>query len=79
MNDEHALREKAREVIQAEKFPNRDPDRMWGGPSNGTDCTICGGPVNRNELELELEFARNGDDLAVDTYHVHIPCFAAWQ
>lgn len=79
MDDECARREKAREVIQAGKLPNRPPDRMWGGPGVGADCTICSASVKLDELELEIEFARNGGDAGVSTYHVHIPCFAAWQ
>jgi hypothetical protein len=35
--------------------------------------------VKRDELEFEIEFARDGDDPAASTYHVHIRCFAAWQ
>ena len=79
MNDECTLREKARAVIQGGKLPNRHPDRMWGGPGVGADCTICNAPVKRDELEFEIEFARDGDDSADGTYHVHIRCFAAWQ
>jgi len=52
---------------------------MWGGPGVGADCTVCNVSVKRNELEFEIEFARDGDDPGVDTYHVHISCFAAWQ
>ena len=78
VSDEGPLRE-AREVIQGKKLPNRPPDRMWGGPGAGADCAICSAPVTRAELEFEIEFARAGDDPGVDTYHVHIHCFAAWQ
>ena len=35
MPDERALREKAREVIEQHKLPNRKPDRMWGGKGLG--------------------------------------------
>jgi hypothetical protein len=79
VSDEGTRREKAREVIQGKKLPNRPPDRMWGGPGAGADCAICSAPVTRAELEFEIEFARAGDDPGVDTYHVHIHCFAPWQ
>ena len=79
LNDERALREKAREVIQAGKLPNRRPDRMWGGPGAGADCTICGVPVKPGEVEFEIEFARGGDDRCLDQYHVHVRCLAAWE
>jgi hypothetical protein len=52
---------------------------MWGGPGVGADCTICNAPVKRDELEFEIEFARDGDDLGASMYHVHIRCFAAWE
>lgn len=79
MSADHVLREKAREVIQAGKLPNRPPERTWGGSGVGADCTICNELVKRDELELEIEFARDGNDGTLDTYHVHIRCFAAWE
>lgn len=87
MTDEHAhdprgeavLREKARQVVQAGTLPNRRPDRTWGGPGIGSDCTICETPVKHDELEFEIEFARNGDNPHSDTYHLHARCFEAWQ
>jgi hypothetical protein len=77
MNDD-ALREKAREAIQAGKLPNRRPIRSWGGPGAGAPCTICGALVTLDELELEIEFARDGD-AGRDEHHVHVPCFTAWE
>ena len=79
MKDECTLREKAREVIQGGELPNRAPDRIWGGPGAGDDCTICHAPVKCDELEFEIEFTRDGDHPGLDTYHVHIRCFAAWE
>jgi hypothetical protein len=79
MSDECTPREKAREVIQAGKLPNRRPDRMWGGPGVGADCTICGAPVKRDEVEFEIEFAGSGQGSGLHTYHVHVRCFAAWE
>ncbi|MGH9892039.1 MAG: hypothetical protein ACREA0_08675 [bacterium] len=79
MNDESALRAKAREVIQGGTLPNSHPDRMWGGPGVGANCMICSEPAKRDELEFEIEFARNGDDPGLNTYHVHVRCFAAWE
>ena len=79
MADECALREKARSVIQAGMMPNRHPDRMWGGPGAGVDCTICRAPVKRDETEFEIEFVRDGDGAGSENYHLHIQCFAAWE
>jgi hypothetical protein len=79
MSDECPLREKAREVIKAGTLPNRSPDRTWGGPGVGADCIVCRAPVTRDEVEFEIEFARDGDNPGLDKYHVHIRCFAAWE
>ena len=79
MPDELILREKARAVLQAGKLPSRAPDRTWGGPGVGVPCSVCDFPVNKNELEFEIEFAHNGDNSGLDKFHVHIRCFAAWE
>ena len=79
MPNEIVLREKARAVVQAGKLPARRPDRTWGGPGVGAPCTICELPVTKDELEFEIEFARNGDNPGLDKYHIHVRCFAAWE
>jgi hypothetical protein len=77
--EEQALRAKVREVLQAGKLPNRRPDRTWGGPGVGAPCPVCDLPVTRDQMEFEIEFARNGDSPGLDKLHVHIRCFAAWE
>jgi hypothetical protein len=77
--EEQALRAKAREVLEAGKLPNRRPDRTWGGPGVGAACRICGVPVAHDQMEFEIEFARDGDYPGLDDYHVHMRCFAAWE
>ena len=79
MPDEPILREKARAAVRAGKLPARRPDRMWGGPGVGADCAVCGRPVTPDEMEFEIQFARNGDNPGLDKFHVHIRCFAAWE
>jgi hypothetical protein len=79
ISDECILREKARELIQAGALPNRRPDRTWGGPGSGADCSICRAPVGRDEVEFEIEFDRNGDGPGPSNHHVHLRCFAAWE
>jgi hypothetical protein len=79
ISDECILREKARELIQAGTLPNRRPDRTWGGPGSGADCSICSAPVGPDEVEFEIEFDRNGDAPGPSNYHVHLRCFAAWE
>ena len=82
MPDEAILREKARVVIQNGKLPSRPPDRTWGGPGVGATCTVCELPVTTQEMEFEIQFARDakqGLEAGLDKYHVHIRCFAAWE
>jgi hypothetical protein len=67
-----------RDKVPAGALPNRRPDRMWGGPSDGAFCAICRTDVERGEPEFEIEFVGHGDDSGTATYHVHIRCFAAW-
>jgi hypothetical protein len=77
MADEQILRAKAREVLQSGKLPARPPDRT--GPGVGAPCTVCGLPVKRDELEFEIQFARDGDNPGLDKFHIHVRCFAAWE
>ena len=76
MLDETILREKARAVVLSGKLPARRPDRTWGGPGVGALCSVCQLPVTKDELEFEIQFARDG---GLDKYHVHVRCFAAWE
>ena len=73
------LREKARQAIETGKLPGRHPDRTWGGPGAGSCCTICGAPIQSDEVELEIEFARGSDGVGFDKHHVHFRCFAAFE
>src|SRR2546427_2505723 len=79
MRDESGLREKARAAVRNGKIPSRTPDRTWGGPGVGAICAICDLPVERTEMEFEIQFARDGDNPGLDKFHVHIRCFAAWE
>jgi hypothetical protein len=79
MPDEPRLREQARAAIQSGKLPSRAPDRTWGGPGVGAACAVCGLPITREQLEFEIQFARDGDNPGLDKFHVHIRCFAAWE
>ena len=79
MPDEARLREQAREAVRTGKLPARAPDRIWGGPGIGASCAVCSKPVTRHEMEFEIEFAHDADYPRLDTFHVHIRCFAAWE
>ena len=79
MPDETALRTKARETIRSGKMPSRRPDRSWGGPGVGLVCVVCGETVTNDQLEMQVEFSRDGDNAGLDIFHIHIRCFAAWE
>jgi hypothetical protein len=79
MPDEKMLRDKARAAVQDGKLPSRRPDGTWGGPGVGADCAVCELPVEKTEVEFEIEFARDGDNPGLDKFHVHIRCFDAWE
>ena len=72
------FREKARAAVKNGKLPARAPDRTWGGPGVGAPCVVCALPVTKNEMEFEIQFARDDDNPGLDKFHVHIRCFAAW-
>lgn len=78
-DDESSLRDQAREAMRIGKLPTQRPDRTWGGPGVGAPCRICDRPVARDQIELEVEFARDGPVPGLDKHHVHLRCFAAWE
>lgn len=79
MNDEQVLREKARNAIRTGKLPAVKPGRTWGGPGNGTRCSLCGEPVTQGQMELEIEYRRAGATSGLDKYYLHVRCFAVWE
>jgi hypothetical protein len=79
VNDEGALREKAREAVQSGKLTALKPSRTWGGPGSGTPCSVCGEPVRPGQMELEIEYRRDGDAPGLDNYRLHVRCFAVWE
>jgi hypothetical protein len=79
MPDESALREKARAAILNGKIPSNRQDRMWGGPGVGVICTICGLPVAKDQMAIEIQFSHDGDDPGLDKFDIHVRCFAAWE
>jgi hypothetical protein len=70
------LHSKAREAIRAGNLPLRSPDKLWGGPATGDRCAVCGVSTTPGELELEIEFTREGGRTR---YHVHPLCFSIFN
>ena len=44
----------------------------------GAPCAVCELPVTRQQMEFEIQFARD-NPAGLDKYHVHTRCFAAWE
>ena len=78
MDDESVLRAWAREAMKAGNLPDRRPERMWGGPGSGESCAVCGKAVDKEDVELELQFT-SGEGAGAANCHVHGRCFAAWE
>ena len=79
MPDESLLRDQARYAIRSGKLPSRQPDRTWGGPGVGVVCIICDQRVAQDQMEFAIGFAGDETMPGVDTYHVHLHWFAAWE
>jgi hypothetical protein len=75
MSDETNEPETASGVPRVWRIPNRPPDRAWGGPGTGGPCAACGEPVTPDEVEYELEYARDDGEGGTDIHRVHLRCF----
>jgi hypothetical protein len=70
------LRPTARERIANGQLPRQAPLRMWGGRGSGEFCDLCDQPIQRDEVEYEVEANM---DHSVLTLRFHIVCQSAWQ
>ena len=78
MPDDLILKAKARKAIHSGKLPATKPSCAWGGPGSGTPCALCRDPVRPDQIEMEIEYRRDGAR-GLDNYHLHLRCFAAWE
>src|SRR5258707_11340044 len=74
MPDEPLLREQAREAVRTGKLPSRSSDRLFGVSGNGGPCAVCGKPLTREEMEVQLQFNRHDGTPGLDQYHLHHRC-----
>jgi hypothetical protein len=72
------LRAKARELIRSGNVPKHLPKQRWGGPGMGMPCTVCREPVERHEVDVEVEFTCNGGGNA-SNHHFHLRCLTALE
>lgn len=78
MGDDSVVRALDHEAAKTGNLPNRRPEHVWGGPGSGESCAVCGDAVDKEDVELELQFASKQGDSATN-YHVHARCFAVWE
>jgi hypothetical protein len=77
--DEAEVRQKVVARLQDGKLPRQAPNRLWGGPGVNAPCSVCDRPVGPDEMEFEVQFARDGGAPHFDVYHVHTRCYAVWE
>jgi hypothetical protein len=73
---EQQLRLIARERIANGQLPREmPPSRMWAGYGTGQSCSLCDKPIQRDEVEYEIEHPHG----PVQTFRFHTVCQAIWQ
>ena len=77
MSSDIDLRNKARELVLANKLPGRRPDYLWGGVGFESRCALCETAVTPEQLAFEVEFDRNNGGARVQ--HFHLACFSAFE
>ena len=58
-------------------LPKRPPDRIWKSNGTGRPCQLCGKQITRLEIQLELEFRREGAQGGDVLHYAHRTCFDA--
>jgi hypothetical protein len=48
-------------------------------PAGVSGGSVCGEPIKRDEVELEIQFAYDGPTPGLERFHVQVRCFAAWE
>ncbi len=66
------LRSVARRLIEEGRLPKDPALRVYGGPSAGTTCGLCGQPIGAGAPEIEIETHEPGGVL------LHPDCYAIW-
>ena len=71
--DAAALLERARRAIAARELPPGVSSRVWGGRGSGQLCSLCGQPIDFNDVEIELEEVE-----AAAGVRFHSKCHLLW-
>jgi hypothetical protein len=78
MSNDRYLREKVRGMMAAGELPNRAPEHIWGGPGSGARCAICDAALERDGVELEIQFIGDNGP-GPGTHRVHVACFSIFE
>ena len=66
------LRSVARRLIEEGRLPKEPGLRVFGGPSSGTTCRLCGLPISPLAPEIEIETQEP------DGVLLRPDCYAVW-
>ena len=73
-NIEDELRVIARECIASGRLPCDPALQMWGGYGTDQLCSLCGAPIQRDEIEYEVQVKGGRREL-----RFHMLCQSVWQ
>ena len=79
MHEAEALRLLARRALAQHVLPSDAPDRLAGSPGIGLPCFLCERPIERDQLEIKVQWAWTGDKPGLTEYRLHARCFAGWE
>lgn len=79
MTETKSLRRTIHTALLAGELPDCRPEWTWGGRGSGEQCRFCSEIIQREDMELELEFGRQATGHAGATYRVHVHCYSAWE
>jgi hypothetical protein len=71
---EQQLRVIARECIASGQLPCDPPLQMWGGYGTDQLCSLCGAPIQRDEIEYEVQAKAGSRE-----FRFHMLCQSVWQ
>jgi len=74
--DDNVVRRQAREKLKSGALPRQPQQKLWVGPSDGFRCTLCDRPIDRDDMEYEVELPPS---VSVQTMRFHRRCHAIWE
>lgn len=72
------LRDRARALVRSGALPCVQQEDTWAGPGLGFECSLCGEPITRAQVEYELRFVLDGGEKQ-QVYRLHVACLLAWE